>query len=222
MIEPDLTRPIDKQAVRRFLLDYQQQLSEAFVGLDGQGDFHEDLWQRDEGGGGSTRILQNGEIFEKGGVNYSHVFGEQLPASASANRPELAGRGFEAMGVSVVMHPNNPFVPTSHANLRFFIAEKDAEQPVWWFGGGFDLTPCYANDADCRLWHEYARRACEDFGEGVYAEFKQWCDQYFYLPHRGEQRGIGGLFFDDLNRWEFSRCLEFLRAVGEAYLQAYT
>ena len=213
---------IDKQAVLDFLLDYQQRLSAAFSELDGEARFAEDNWQRREGGGGQTRVISHGAVFEKGGVNFSHVYGAAMPASATANRPELAGRSFEAMGVSVVMHPDNPFVPTSHANLRFFLAEQPGVEPVWWFGGGFDLTPYYTNADDCRLWHEYAKRACDGFGSGVYQEFKQWCDDYFFLPHRNEQRGIGGLFFDDLNRWEFDKCLAFLQAVGDAYLQAYS
>lgn len=212
---------INKQAVLDFLLDYQSQLTATFTALDGRANFREDVWQRAEGGGGQTRILENGAVFEKGGANFSHVMGKTMPASATANRPELAGRGFEAMGVSVVLHPDNPHIPTSHANLRFFLAEKPDAEPVWWFGGGFDLTPYYGDEQDCRLWHQYAKQACDAFGSDVYPEFKQWCDDYFFLPHRQEQRGIGGLFFDDLNRWSFDQCLAFLRAVGDAYLQAY-
>lgn len=212
---------IDKQSVFDFLLDYQNTLTDTFSALDGSAQFVEDAWQR-TGGEGRTRVISGGALFEKGGVNFSRVEGSAMPASATARRPELAGRAYEAAGVSVVMHPDNPFVPTSHANLRFFVAEQSGAQPVWWFGGGFDLTPCYANDEDCVLWHEYAARACAPFGDDVYREFKHACDEYFYLPHRQERRGIGGLFFDDLDRWGFGRCLEFVAAVGDAYKQAYT
>lgn len=160
-------------------------------------------------------------MFEKAGVNFSHVQGASLPATASAQRPELAGRGFQAMGVSLVIHPHNPYVPTSHANVRLFVAEKAGAEPVWWFGGGFDLTPYYGNEEDCLHWHEISRAACEPFGDDVYPRFKAWCDDYFYLQHRGEPRGVGGLFFDDLNEWDFDTCFAFMRAVGDAYLQAY-
>ncbi|NNC54999.1 MAG: oxygen-dependent coproporphyrinogen oxidase [Pseudomonadales bacterium] len=212
---------IDKQAVFDFLLEYQNKLSAAFAALDGETDFVHDNWQR-SGGEGRTRVLADGALFEKGGVNFSRVSGSAMPASASDRRPELAGRAFEAAGVSVVMHPHSPHVPTSHANLRFFIAESESSDPVWWFGGGFDLTPYYANREDCKSWHQHAHDACKPFGDDIYPEFKHACDQYFHLPHRNEQRGIGGLFFDDLSRWNFSRCLEFIAAVGEAYLAAYT
>ncbi|MGB5323973.1 MAG: oxygen-dependent coproporphyrinogen oxidase [Pseudomonadales bacterium] len=211
---------IDKQAVLDFLLDYQESLCKAFAELDGHADFVADNWQRG-GGEGCSCVISGGALFEKGGVNFSRVQGEAMPGSATARRPELAGRAYQAAGVSIVMHPDNPFVPTSHANLRFFVAECEQQAPVWWFGGGFDLTPYYANREDCILWHAHAARACKDFGEDVYAEFKKACDEYFYLPHRHEQRGIGGLFFDDLDRWEFSRCLDFVAAVGAAYLSAY-
>ncbi|MBT8140485.1 MAG: oxygen-dependent coproporphyrinogen oxidase [Gammaproteobacteria bacterium] len=212
---------IDKQAVFDFLLDYQNKLSEAFARLDGEAAFEHDNWQRG-GGEGRTRVIADGALFEKGGVNFSRVSGPSMPASASDRRPELAGSAFEAAGVSIVMHPRNPYVPTSHANLRFFIAESESTEPAWWFGGGFDLTPYYANREDCISWHRHAANACKPFGEDIYDEFKQACDDYFYLPHRNEQRGIGGLFFDDLSRWPFSRCLEFVAAVGEAYLAAYS
>ena len=175
-----------------------------------------------KGGGGKTRVLNSGTLFEKGGANFSHVFGDQLPPSASANRPELAGRSFEAFGVSVVMHPDNPFVPTSHANVRFFIAEKEGEEPVWWFGGGFDLTPYYGFTEDCVSWHQQAKQACDPFGEKVYDSYKQWCDDYFYLKHRDEPRGIGGLFFDDLNEWGFDKSFAFMQRVGDAYIEAYS
>ncbi|MBB6088467.1 oxygen-dependent coproporphyrinogen oxidase [Wenzhouxiangella marina] len=211
----------DLMAVHRYLTDLQDRLCAAFEACDGDGRFHEDAWQRPEGGGGRTRVLENGAVFEKGGVNFSHVHGDALPPAASARRPELAGRSFQAVGVSVVMHPSNPYCPTSHANVRFFIAEKDGEPPVWWFGGGFDLTPVYAFDEDCRDWHRAAEILTRPFGESVYAEHKRWCDDYFYLKHRGETRGVGGLFFDDLNAWGFDQSFAYLRAVGDGYLAAY-
>jgi len=160
-------------------------------------------------------------VFEQAGVNFSHVFGEQLPASATAHRPELAGRHWQAMGVSLVIHPHNPYVPTSHANVRFFIAEKEGTDPIWWFGGGFDLTPYYGYEQDAVHWHRTAGDACAPFGADVYPRFKKWCDDYFFLKHRSEPRGIGGLFFDDLNEWEFDKCFAFLRSVGDHYIQAY-
>jgi len=213
---------IDKQAVRQFLLTLQNRICSEFGALDGGASFIEDSWDRSGGGGGKTRVISGGRVFEKGGANFSHVFGDQLPPSASANRPELAGRSFEALGVSVVMHPDNPFVPTSHANVRFFIAEKPGEAPVWWFGGGFDLTPYYGFEEDCIAWHQQAKSACDPYGDNVYAEFKQWCDNYFYLKHRNEPRGIGGLFFDDLNQWGFEQSFAFLQRVGNAYVDAYS
>jgi coproporphyrinogen III oxidase len=166
-------------------------------------------------------VITNGAVIEQGGVNFSHVFGTQLPASATAHRPELAGRSFQAMGVSLVIHPNNPFVPTSHANVRFFMAEKEGADPVWWFGGGFDLTPYYGNEDDCREWHQTAKTACDPFGADVYPRFKKWCDEYFYLKHRQEARGVGGLFFDDLNEWDFETSFAFMRSVGDHYIKAY-
>lgn len=207
--------------VKNYLLGLQDRLCSAFEGSDGRARFHEDLWDRPEGGGGRTRVIQDGAVFEKGGVNFSHVHGAALPAAASARRPELAGRSFQALGVSVVMHPVNPYVPTSHANVRLFIAERQGDAPVWWFGGGFDLTPYYPFDEDCRLWHRTARDLCAPFGDEVYAEHKRWCDEYFHLAHRDENRGIGGLFFDDLAAWDFDTCFAYLRAVGDGYLAAY-
>ena len=173
------------------------------------------------GGGGHTRALDDGAVFEQAGVGFSHVHGGELPKAASAQRPELAGRSFQAAGVSVVVHPRNPYAPTSHANVRFFLAEQPGKQPVWWFGGGFDLTPYYGFDEDARHWHETAAAACAPFGAEVYPRFKQWCDDYFHIKHRNEQRGIGGLFFDDLNTWGFDQCFSFIRSVGDHYLQAY-
>ncbi|MES9839084.1 MAG: oxygen-dependent coproporphyrinogen oxidase [Candidatus Thiodiazotropha endolucinida] len=215
----------DKQQVKEYLLQLQQTICCALEEEDGKARFFQDSWQREPGahlgGGGISAVLQEGEVFEQAGVNFSHVTGDQLPGSATAHRPELAGRAFEAMGVSLVIHPNNPYVPTSHANIRFFIAEKADQAPVWWFGGGFDLTPYYGNDEDCRYWHKMANLACRPFGEDVYAKYKAWCDDYFYLKHRQEPRGIGGLFFDDLNEWEFEKCFDFMQSVGDHYLLAY-
>ncbi|MEW8032085.1 MAG: oxygen-dependent coproporphyrinogen oxidase [Candidatus Thiodiazotropha endolucinida] len=215
----------DKQQVKEYLLQLQQTICCALEEEDGKARFFQDSWQREPGahlgGGGISAVLQEGEVFEQAGVNFSHVTGDQLPGSATAHRPELAGRAFEAMGVSLVIHPNNPYVPTSHANIRFFIAEKADQAPVWWFGGGFDLTPYYGNDEDCRHWHKMANLACRPFGEDVYAKYKAWCDDYFYLKHRQEPRGIGGLFFDDLNEWGFEKCFDFMQSVGDHYLLAY-
>ncbi|AKX47367.1 coproporphyrinogen III oxidase [Thiopseudomonas alkaliphila] len=209
------------EAVKAYMLDLQDRICAAFEEADGQATFFEDKWEREAGGGGRTRVIADGALIEKGGVNFSHVYGGQLPASASAIRPELAGRSFQAMGVSLVIHPENPHIPTSHANIRLFVAEKEGEEPIWWFGGGFDLTPYYGVEEDCVHWHQVAHDACAPFGEEIYPEFKQWCDEYFYLKHRDEPRGIGGLFFDDLNRWDFATCFAFTQAVGEAYLHAY-
>ncbi|QKK01577.1 MAG: oxygen-dependent coproporphyrinogen oxidase [Pseudomonadota bacterium] len=211
----------DLEDIRHYLLDLQDRLCAIFETIDGQASFHEDTWERAAGGGGRTRVIEGGAVFEKGGVSFSHVHGARLPAAASDRRPGLAGRRFRALGVSVVMHPVNPYVPTSHANVRFFVAEAPGKPPIWWFGGGFDLTPCYPFDEDCRFWHRTARDLCTPFGEDVYAEHKRWCDEYFYLKHRNETRGIGGLFFDDLNDWTFETCFAYLRAVGEGYLSAY-
>ena len=209
------------ESVRDYLLGLQDTICAGLEGVDGEAQFHEDGWEREEGGGGRSRVIVDGGVFEKGGVNFSHVTGAALPPSASAQRPELGGRSFQAMGVSLVVHPHNPYVPTSHANVRFFVAEKADEEPVWWFGGGFDLTPFYAFEEDCRHWHQVAFDACAPFGRDVYPRLKKWCDDYFFLKHRGEARGIGGLFFDDLNEWGFEKSFAFMRAVGDAYLQAY-
>ncbi len=211
----------DIDAVRDYLIQLQDRICRGIEEADGEARFLIDDWQRDSGGGGRTRVLSDGGVFEQAGVNFSEVFGDSLPGSATAHRPELAGRNFRAMGVSLVIHPHNPFVPTSHANVRFFIAEKDGSDPVWWFGGGFDLTPYYGNREDCRHWHQVARDACTPFGEETYAKYKQWCDDYFYLKHRQEPRGIGGLFFDDLNSPDFDTAFAFMRSVGDHYLPAY-
>ena len=212
---------VDKAVVKAFLMQLQDQICAELEQADGQARFIEDSWDRAEGGGGRSRVLTGGAVFEQAGVNFSHVFGDKMPASATAHRPELAGRNFEAMGVSLVIHPLNPHVPTSHANVRFFIAEKDGEAPVWWFGGGFDLTPFYPVEQDVVHWHQVAFDLCEPFGAEVYPKYKAWCDEYFYLKHRAETRGVGGLFFDDLNQWGFAQSFAFMRAVGEGYCRAY-
>ncbi len=211
----------DLQAVKRYLLALQDRIGEALQDEDGKGAFVEDVWTREQGGGGISRVLTGGAVFEKAGINFSHVHGQALPPSATTERPELAGRSFQALGVSLVIHPENPYVPTSHANVRFFIAESLDAAPIWWFGGGFDLTPYYGFEEDARHWHEVARAACEPFGKEVYPRFKQWCDEYFFLRHRDEPRGIGGLFFDDLNEWPFDQSFAFMRSVGDHYLNAY-
>lgn len=211
----------DIEAVKKYLLDLQDRICQALEQADGKAKFEEDAWQREAGGGGRTRVIADGAVIEKGGVNFSHVFGNKLPGSATAHRPELAGRNFQAMGVSLVIHPHNPYVPTSHANVRFFIAEKEGEDPVWWFGGGFDLTPYYGNEQDCIDWHQAAKDACDPFGADIYPRFKNWCDEYFHLKHRDEPRGVGGLFFDDLNELGFEQSFALMRSIGDAYAPAY-
>lgn len=211
----------DKAAVKAYLLDLQDRICNALAAEDGAAQFVEDSWTRAEGGGGRSRVLTNGAVIEKGGVNFSHVHGTQMPASATAHRPELAGRAFEAMGVSLVIHPHNPYVPTSHANVRFFIAEKEGAAPVWWFGGGYDLTPYYGNEADVIHWHQTAKNACDPLGDHLYPRFKKWCDEYFYLKHRDEARGVGGLFFDDYNAESFAHSFALMQAVGNSYVPAY-
>lgn len=213
--------PPNKNAVKEYLLNLQERICDALQNEDGKEKFIEDSWQRDEGGGGRSRVMENGAVIEKGGVNFSHVFGNKMPASATAHRPELAGRSFEAMGVSLVIHPHNPYAPTSHANVRFFIAEKEGAAPVWWFGGGYDLTPYYGNQDDCKHWHQTAKNACDPLGQHIYPEFKKWCDDYFYLKHRNEARGVGGLFFDDYNAESFDHSFALMRAVGDSYIKAY-
>ncbi|MBD1388197.1 oxygen-dependent coproporphyrinogen oxidase [Neiella sp. HB171785] len=217
---------IQVESVKQYLLQLQDTICQQLAAIDGQAEFFEDAWQRDEkteklGGGGRSRVLTEGAVFEQAGVNFSHVTGAQMPASATAHRPELAGRRFEALGVSLVVHPKNPFVPTSHANVRFFIAEKEGADPVWWFGGGFDLTPFYPFDEDCRHWHQVAHDLCVPFGPETYPQYKKWCDEYFFLKHRDETRGVGGLFFDDLNQPGFEQSFAFMQAVGNGYLDAY-
>lgn len=209
------------EQVKAFLLGLQDSICAGLQKEDGGAVFVEDAWDRAEGGGGRSRVLTNGKTFEQAGVNFSHVFGHKLPPSATAKRPELEGRDFQAMGVSLVIHPHNPYIPTSHANVRFFIAEKEGEEPIWWFGGGFDLTPFYPFKEDAISWHETAKAACDPFGAEVYAQYKKWCDEYFYLKHRDETRGVGGLFFDDLNEPGFEQSFAFMQSVGEYYLKAY-
>lgn len=212
---------VSLEAVKTYLLNLQDRIVSELEAEDGQATFQEDAWQREEGGGGRSRVLTNGAVFEQAGINFSHVHGDQLPPSASAARPELAGRSFEAMGVSLVIHPHNPYIPTSHANVRFFLAEKPGHDPVWWFGGGFDLTPYYPFKEDVIHWHETAKAACDPFGDEIYPRYKKWCDDYFYLKHRDETRGVGGLFFDDLNEWRFEKSFAFMRSVGDHYVDAY-
>jgi coproporphyrinogen III oxidase len=211
----------DIEKVKQYLLKLQDNICQTLELVDGKGRFVEDNWQRELGGGGRTRVLAGGKFIEQGGVNFSHVFGGKLPASATAARPELEGRSFQAVGVSLVIHPHNPFVPTTHANVRFFIAEKPGEEPVWWFGGGFDLTPFYPFHEDVVHWHTVANKLCQPFGRNVYPEYKKWCDDYFYLKHRDETRGVGGLFFDDLNKQGFEKSFKFMQAVGNGFLDAY-
>lgn len=211
--------PIDD--IKAYFLALQDHICLQLEAEDGGAKFVEDAWQRPGGGGGRTRVITNGNVIEKGGVNFSHVYGEGLPASATNARPGLAGRSFQAMGVSLVIHPSNPYVPTSHANVRFFVAEKEGEPPVWWFGGGFDLTPYYGNKEDVVHWHQTAKAACDPFGDTVYADYKKWCDDYFYLPHREEARGVGGLFFDDLNQPSFEYSFNLMKSIGDAYIPAY-
>lgn len=217
MSQPDI------RAVRAYFIDLQDRICKELEAVDGQAKFIEDNWQREGtgGGGGRTRVLTDGGVFEQGGVNFSQVTGDSLPASATATRPELAGRSFEALGVSLVIHSHNPYIPTSHANVRFFIAEKEGEEPIWWFGGGYDLTPYYGFEEDVVSWHQTAKNACDPFGDEVYPRYKKWCDEYFWLKHRNEPRGVGGLFFDDLNEGGFEQCFNFMKSVGDSYAQAY-
>ena len=212
---------VNLEQVKQYLLTLQDTICDAVAAMDGQAKFVEESWEREAGGGGRTRVLTDGAVFEQAGINFSRVYGDNLPPSATASRPQLAGRSFQAVGVSLVIHPNNPYVPTSHANVRFFIAEKEGEEPIWWFGGGFDLTPYYGFEEDCIHWHEQSRAACEVLGEEAYQSSQKWSDDYFYLRHRDEPRGIGGLFFDDLSEPGFAQSFAFMRSVGDHYLKAY-
>ncbi len=210
-----------RDQVSNYLKKLQDSICQAIASVDG-GEFVEDAWQHNNGsGGGRTRVLENGAVIEKGGVNFSHVKGEKLPPAATQKRPELSGKPFEAMGVSLVLHPRNPFVPTSHMNVRFFIAGAETDEPIWWFGGGFDMTPYYGFEEDATHWHKTALQACAPFGDELYPKYKKWCDDYFFLPHRNEQRGIGGLFFDDLNEPGFDQSFAFMQSVGNNFVPAY-
>ncbi len=214
---------VDAKAVKAYLLDLQARIVQALEDVDGE-QFVTDTWDRPGGGGGITRLIEEGNLFERGGCNFSHVFGQGLPPSATASRPELAGRHFEAMGVSLVLHPRNPYCPTTHLNVRCFAAYPkagDEGEPVWWFGGGMDLTPYYGFEEDARHFHSTCRNALEPFGAELYPAYKAWCDRYFHLKHRNEARGIGGIFFDDLNEGGFERCFSLTRSVGDAFLAAY-
>lgn len=209
------------ELVKHYLLTLQNTICATLEDIDGQNTFHEDAWERPLGGAGITRVMTKGLVFAKAGVNFSHVSGEQLPISASSRRPELAGCDFDALGVSVVIHPDNPYVPTAHANVRFFIAQKENQLPIWWFGGGFDLTPYYGFVEDCQHWHRMSKEACQPFGDDIYPHFKQWCDDYFYLKHRNEARGIGGLFFDDFNELGFATSFALMQSIGNHFMKGY-
>jgi coproporphyrinogen III oxidase len=208
------------ESVRDYLTGLQNGIVSELERIDGRR-FRSDRWERGEGGGGESRITEDGDVFERGGVNFSRVRGERLPPSASASRPELAGRAFEAMGVSLVLHPRNPFVPTVHMNVRFLVATRTGSEPIWWFGGGMDMTPYYGFEEDARHFHSVCREALEPYGPDYYPRFKRWCDEYFFLKHRGEPRGIGGIFFDDLNERSFDSCFDLTRSVGDHFLPAY-
>jgi len=211
---------VDAAAVRAYLVALQGRIVGGLEAFDGT-PFRSDSWQRPAGGGGISRLIEDGTFFERGGCNFSHVLGDNLPPSATAGRPELAGASFEAAGVSLVLHPRNPYCPTAHLNVRFFIASKPAVEPVWWFGGGMDLTPYYGFEQDARHFHATCRAALEPFGPDVHAEYKAWCDRYFFLKHRDEPRGVGGIFYDDLNEGGFKRCFALTKSVGDDFLDAY-
>ena len=210
------------EQVKKYLLQLQKSICSDLESLDGGAIFEIDRWTKKDGNGsGITSVISDGNVFEKGGVNFSKVEGNKMPKSATALRPDLEGREYTALGVSLVLHPENPYIPTAHANVRYFVAEESGKEPIWWFGGGFDLTPFYGFDEDAVHWHETAKKACLPFGNKVYSKYKKWCDDYFYLEHRDEQRGIGGIFFDDLNEGGFDRCFEFMKSVGNHFTDAY-
>jgi coproporphyrinogen III oxidase len=211
---------LDKHAVKDYLLGLQERIVRRFESIDGT-PFRKDQWVRPEGGGGISQLVEEGNVLERGGVNFSHVMGKQLPASATAHRPQLAGRTWEAMGVSLVFHPRNPYVPTVHLNVRWFVAEKGGEEPVWWFGGGMDLTPYYGFDEDAVHFHATCKQALAPLDESLYPRFKKWCDEYFFLKHRNEPRGIGGVFFDDFSEGGFAPAFAVTQAVGDHFLPAY-
>jgi coproporphyrinogen III oxidase len=212
--------PVAKTAVKHYLLNLQDRIVSRLQAIDGL-PFRTDQWDRPEGGGGISRLIEEGRVLERGGVNFSHVLGSQLPPSATAQRPELAGRAWEAMGLSLVLHPRNPFAPTVHMNVRLFVAEKAGEEPVWWFGGGMDLTPYYGFEDDAVHFHATCRQALVPYGDGLHARFKKWCDEYFFLKHRNEPRGVGGLFFDDFAEGGFDRAFAVMKSVGDHFLPAY-
>ena len=216
-----MTNSINTEEIKSYFTGLQDRIVDRMAAIDGK-PFIRDAWVRPEGGGGVSRLIEEGNLLERGGVGFSHVMGKNLPPSASAHRPEIAGRSWEAIGVSLVFHPRNPYVPTVHMNVRFFIATKEGEEPVWWFGGGMDLTPYYGFEEDCAHFHRACRDSLAAFGGGYHARFKKWCDEYFYLKHRKEPRGIGGIFFDDFSELGFDRTFAFVRAVGDAFLDAYT
>ena len=215
-----MTAPSSAPVIAYFR-DLHNRICAAIEAVDGEAKFERDAWTRPDGGGGESRILKNGAVFEQAGIGFSHVMGDKLPPSATAQRPEMAGAQWEATGISLVFHPRNPYIPTTHANVRFFIANKPGMESAWWFGGGFDLTPFYPFDEDVLHWHRAAQQACTPFGNDVYARYKKWCDEYFFLKHRNETRGIGGLFFDDLHEWGFDKSFAFQRSVGDTFLDAY-
>jgi coproporphyrinogen III oxidase len=212
--------PADSSAVKHYLTQLQDRITAAVENADSV-KFRRDAWERPEGGGGESRVLSDGAVFERAGVSFSHVLGGQLPPTAGSSRPEIAGAPFEAMGLSLVFHPRNPHVPTTHCNVRFFAARPAGGPEVWWFGGGFDLTPYYPYSEDVLHWHRTARDACQPFGADLYQKYKSWCDRYFFLPHRNETRGVGGLFFDDLNESGFDSSFAFQRSVGDYFLPAF-
>ena len=211
---------IDPSAVKAYLTALQSRIVTTLEELDGI-PFRRDGWERPEGGGGLSMLTEEGHLLERGGVNFSHVMGNRLPPSATASRPELAGRSFQAMGVSLVLHPRNPYIPTVHMNVRFFLAEQPGTEPVWWFGGGMDLTPYYAFEEDAVHFHRSCKDALTPFGSDYHQRFKQWCDEYFYLKHRQEPRGIGGVFFDDLSDRDFDFSFRIMTSIGDHFLPAY-
>ncbi|MBV4395901.1 oxygen-dependent coproporphyrinogen oxidase [Advenella alkanexedens] len=213
---------IPLEQVSQYFRSLQASIVEALEKEDGHA-FSQDAWERPEGGGGLSRYIEDGHIFERGAVLFSHVTGEKLPPSASAHRPELAGRSWEAMGVSLVLHPRNPYIPTTHMNVRMFVAKasQPGETDVFWFGGGMDLTPYYAFENDARHFHQTCHDALEPFGKTRYHEYKEWCDRYFFLKHRNETRGVGGIFFDDLNDLGFEQSFALVQATGNAFTKAY-
>ena len=215
-----MTGTPNPSAVKAYLLDLQSRIVQALEAVDGQ-PFLQDAWERPEGGGGLSRLIEEGQVLERGGVNFSHVTGAKLPPSAAAARPDLGGQPWEAMGVSLVLHPRNPYAPTVHMNVRFFTTTAADGTPVWWFGGGMDLTPYYGNADDVRHFHQTCKDALEPFGAGLHPRFKKWCDEYFYLKHRAEARGVGGIFFDDFNELDFEQSFAMMRSVGDAFLPAY-